>query len=114
MRRIVALLLGLLLLGQSAVALAAGAGGNGSTPQQVLYGAGSVLSTVAYAPFKASFCILGGIASAFTAIGSPATAAKVVGVSCRGTWTITPDALRGKEPVRFVGDVPAARAVARH
>jgi hypothetical protein len=63
-----------------------------------------------YSPIKASFCILGGITSAFTAIASPPTAAKVAGASCRGTWGITPDVLKGREQVKFVGDVQAARA----
>ena len=37
-----------------------------SAAQDVAYGAGSVLGTVVYAPFKATFCILGGITSGFT------------------------------------------------
>jgi hypothetical protein len=106
MRHVVAILLGLTILGESGVALAESAS-NESTPKQVLYGAGGALSTVVYLPFKAGFCILGGIASAFTAIASTTTAEKVVGASCRGTWVITPDTLRGKEPMKFVGDMPA-------
>lgn len=114
MKRAGAVLLGLMLLGQSGVALAE-SGSSESTPQQALYGAGSALGTIVYAPFKIGFCVLGGVASAFTAIASPETARKVVRASCRGTWTITPEALRGKERVRFVGDAPAAPpAVVRH
>src|SRR5260370_16661856 len=37
-----------------------------STGQDVAYGTGSVLTTLVYAPVKASFCILGGITSGFT------------------------------------------------
>src|SRR5713101_392914 len=37
-----------------------------STSQDVAYGTGSVLTTLVYAPLKASFCILGGITSGFT------------------------------------------------
>src|SRR5260370_6496967 len=37
-----------------------------STGQDVAYGTGSVLTTLVYAPVKASFCILGGINSGFT------------------------------------------------
>jgi 4-hydroxybenzoate polyprenyltransferase len=37
-----------------------------SAAQDVAYGAGSVLGTLVYAPFKATFCILGGITSGFT------------------------------------------------
>src|SRR5207245_3445065 len=92
------------LLGQIGVS-SSGGYSNGSTPEQVAYGAGSALGTIVYSPVKAGFCILGGVASAFTAIASPPTASKVVGGSCRGTWIITPDVLKGKERVKFVGDV---------
>jgi len=104
MKQRVAILLVLALLGQVGAASAAG-DSNGSTPEQVAYGAGSALGTIVYSPVKAGFCILGGVASAFTAIASPPTASKVVGGSCRGTWIITPDVLKGKERVKFVGDV---------
>lgn len=67
------------------------------------YGAGSVLGTLVYAPFKAAFCILGGIGAAATAIASPPTAGNVVEASCGGTWVITPDTVKGREPVHFVG-----------
>ena len=53
----------------------------------------------------ATFCVLGGVGSAFTAIVSPPTAGKIVGASCRGTWSITPDVLKGKEKLQFVGEV---------
>ncbi|MBI3635252.1 MAG: hypothetical protein HY216_03400, partial [Candidatus Rokubacteria bacterium] len=85
MRMLIAILLGLALFGQSHVAVA-GADSNDSTPQQVGYGAGSVLGTLVYSPIKASFCILGGVASGFTAIASPPTAGKVARASCGGTW----------------------------
>ena len=82
----------------------AGGGSAGSTPEQVAYGAGSALGTIVYSPVKASFCIVGGVAGAFTALASPSTASKVVGGACRGTWIITPDVLKGKERVKFVAD----------
>jgi hypothetical protein len=107
MRCVLAALLTLTLAAQSTASWA-GSASNESTPLQVAYGAGSALGTFAYAPFKATFCILGGIGSAFTAIVSPPTASKVVGASCRGTWAIAPGVLRGNEQVKFVGDVPAA------
>lgn len=77
----------------------------GSTSQQVGYGAGSVLGTLVYSPVKASFCILGSVASGFTAFASPPKAVKVAGASCGGTWMITPDVLKGRERVKFVGEV---------
>ena len=103
MKTAIALLLGVLLLGQLSVA-AAKVDANENTPQQVAYGAGSVFGTLVYSPVKASFCILSGVAGAFTAIGSPSTAGKVVGAGCRGTWEITPAVLKGREQVKFVGD----------
>jgi hypothetical protein len=79
--------------------------GQESTLGQIGTGAGSALGTIVYAPFKASFCILGGIGSGFTLLAAgPQTAGKVVGTTCRGTWVITPNAVRGKEPIRFIGD----------
>ena len=77
-----------------------------TTPEQVGYGVGSVFGTLVYAPFKATFCILGAIASVAALPFGTDTAGKVVGASCRGTWVISPDVVRGKEPVNFVGDTP--------
>ena len=75
-----------------------------STSQEVAYGTGSVLTTLVYAPVKASFCILGGVTSGFTLpFAGPRTAEKVVSSACGGTWAITPDVLKGRERVRFVG-----------
>jgi hypothetical protein len=107
MRNGMRIIAALFLLAQSHASTASAAADAG-TPQQVAYGAGSVLGTLVYAPFKASFCILGGVASAFTVIASPPTARKMVGASCRGTWAITPDVLKAREQVHFVGDTPAA------
>ena len=102
MRRRVALLL-VLALAAPDTALA-GAEPAGSTSEQVTYGAGSALGTIVYSPVKASFCLVGGVAAAFTALGSPPMASRVVGGACRGTWIITPDVLKGKERVKFVAD----------
>jgi hypothetical protein len=57
-----ALGLGLFLVAQSSIGWAAPAREE-STPEQATYGAGSVLGTLVYSPFKMSFCILGAIAS---------------------------------------------------
>lgn len=87
-----------------------------STSQEVVYGVGSVTSTLVYAPVKASFCILGAVTSGFTLpFGGPRTAEKVASAACGGTWAITPDALKGREPIRFVGGgngAPADRRTA--
>ncbi len=107
------ILLASILLVQSTVSSAASAADEG-TPQQVAYGAGSFLGTLVYTPFKATFCILGSIASAFTLVfAGQQNAGKVAGASCRGTWVITPDVLKGQEQVKFVGDVSASDSLAR-
>jgi len=90
------------LLGHASLAAAEDAGG--STSQQVAYGAGSALGTIVYSPVKAGFCILGGVAGAFAALASPPTGSKVIGNTCRGTWIITPDVLKGRERVKFLAD----------
>ena len=87
-----------------------------STSQEVAYGVGSVTSTLVYAPVKASFCILGAVTSGLTLpFGGPRTAEKVASAACGGTWAITPDALKGRDPIRFVGGgngAPAERRAA--
>jgi len=79
-------------------------GGHPGLPAYTTYGTGSVLGTLVYAPFKATFCILGGITSGFTfPFAGADTAGRVATAGCGGTWAITPDVLRGREPVKFVG-----------
>ena len=90
------------------------AGLNGSAAadgkaQDVAYGAGSVVGTAVYAPFKATFCILGGLTSAFTYPFAGKDAAKSVATGgCTGTWWISPGVLKGQETVNFVGGPPSA------
>ena len=75
-----------------------------STAQDVAYGVGSATTTLVYAPVKASFCILGAVTSGLTLpFGGTRTADKVASTACGGTWVVTPAALRGQEPVRFMG-----------
>jgi hypothetical protein len=103
MRQIFALGLGLVLFGQSVVA-SAQPGQKDTTSQQAIYGAGSFLGTLVYAPVKASFCILGAISSGFAyPIAGAKTAGHIAGSTCGGTWVITPNELKGREPVNFVG-----------
>lgn len=108
MKRIVAILLGLFLVVQGTVTWAASESQE-STGAKIGYGTGAVVGSAVYFPFKASFCILGGISSGFALLFSGSNAAnKVVGTTCRGTWAITPDAVKGKETIHFAGDVPAS------
>ena len=100
MRYIVALFLVVTLVGSSAPVWA----DSESTFVQVGSAAGSALGTMIYAPVKATFCILGGIGSGFTAIVSPPTAGRVAMATCGGSWTVTPEMMRGRESPKFVGD----------
>lgn len=76
-----------------------------SAAQDAAYGAGSVFTTLLYAPAKTAFCIVGGVTSALTLpFGGTDTAGKVATTACGGTWLITPDALKGKERVHFMGE----------
>jgi len=97
----------LAVVGIAIAALAAawpGAAAAESTSQDVAYGVGSVTTTLVYAPIKASFCILGAVTSGFTLpFGGPRAAEKVASTACGGTWAITPAALKGREPIHFVG-----------
>ena len=106
MRRIL-----ILLLTGAVVAATAGTPAHAAPPaqrdsasQEVAYGAGSVFGTLLYAPFKTSFCVVGAVTSGLTLpFGGPDTAGKVATTACGGTWVITPSTLKGKEPVRFLG-----------
>jgi hypothetical protein len=103
MRKLMALVIGIGLAVPSTIGWATPAFAE-STSRQVAYGAGSALGTLTYAPVKGAFCILGGVSSGFAfVVGGSSAARKVVGTTCRGTWVISPDNLKGREPVRFVG-----------
>lgn len=91
----------------------AGSHAEDSTLEQIGYGTGSVLGSAVYFPFKAVFCILGGIGSGVAlAVAGSGSAKRVADASCRGTWAITPDIVRGQEPVQFIGRAPAGSAAA--
>ena len=107
MKQIVAVAVALILIGQSTLGWAESRADE-STLEQIGYGTGAVVGSAVYFPFKASFCILGGIGSGFTRIfAGPEKANKVVSTTCRGTWAITPDVVKGKERVQFVGEPSA-------
>ncbi len=102
MNRIVTLVLVLSCVGLTAVVPTRADAA--STAEEVGYGAGSVFTTILYAPFKLTFCVVGGVTSALTLpFGGTPTAEKVATAACGGTWAITPNVLKGKESVRFVG-----------
>ena len=103
MKKIVASLIGLAVLGSS-VASWAQPKSRENPAEDVAYGAGSVLTTLVYAPVKASFCVLGAIGSGFALpFAGPKKAGTIAESSCSGTWVLTPSALKGREQVKFVG-----------
>jgi hypothetical protein len=108
MRQIIVLTLVVAVVGSSAPSWA----GSEATAIEVGSAAGSAFTTALYAPFKATFCILGGIGSGFTAIVSPPTAGRVAMATCGGSWFITPSMLRGHEDLKFVGDTSSSRMAA--
>lgn len=107
MKRIMAIVLGVLLVSQTALVWA-DSDPEESTLSQVGMGTGSVVGSVIYFPIKGVFCVLGGgLGSLYTSIFvGPRATHEVLSTTCRGTWAITPSTLRGQESVTFVGDVP--------
>ena len=100
MRHIVEFFLVVTLVGSSVPAWA----DSESTAVEIGSAAGSAFGTMIYAPVKATFCVLGGIGSGLTAIVSPPTAGKVAMATCGGSWTVTPNMMRGRESPKFIGD----------
>ena len=102
-RRMAAICLALALVGQATASFGAG-NAQASTGTDAGARVGSVVGTAAYIPFKTSFCVLGGVGSGLAYIFAGGNAArKLAHQSCRGSWRITPGAVRGKEKVHFVG-----------
>ena len=92
-------------LGATGVSLAAEQELSSPTNEAGL-GIGSALLTVVYFPVKLAYAILGGIVGTFTyglTGGNLDTAKAVWEPSFYGTYVITPDHLKGNEPVRFIG-----------
>ena len=77
-----------------------------SPSNEAALGVGSFFLTLVYTPVKMAYAILGGIIGGFTyglTGGDLETAQDVWEPSVYGTYIITPDHLKGNEPVRFVG-----------
>lgn len=92
-------------LGAPGVSLAAEQELSSPTNEAAL-GIGSALLTVIYFPVKFAYAILGGVVGTFTyglTGGNLETAKAVWEPSFYGTYVITPDHLKGNEPVRFIG-----------
>ena len=69
-------------------------------------GAAAALSSLVYGPLKLAYAtggvLVGGVAWAFTA-GDAEVADKVFTRALRGNYVITPDILKGQEPLYFIG-----------
>jgi hypothetical protein len=105
MKRIAAPLLGLAVLSPGGATWAESmsperSAGPGS------HAAGSIAGTLLYTPLKAGLCLTGGIASGFAFLSSGSSAARAVAdASCKGRWILTRNALKGTEPLGFVGEI---------
>lgn len=77
---------------------------------QLLTGAACFILTPVYGAFKLAFAgtgaIVGGLAWTFTG-GDEKAAQKIWDASLQGTYIITPDHLKGKKSVEFVGSSDA-------
>lgn len=82
---------------------------NSSPSNEAALGLGSGLLTIVYLPAKIVYAVLGGIVGGLTyglTGGNLETAQSVWEPSFYGTYVITPDHLKGNEPVRFYGPSP--------
>lgn len=86
-----------------------GAEEDSSPSNEAALGLGSGLLTLLYLPAKVVYAALGGIVGGFTyglTGGNLETAQSVWDPSIGGTYVITPEHLKGNEPVRFYGSSP--------
>jgi hypothetical protein len=76
------------------------------TGSNVGYGVGSVLASCVYSPAKLVYAGVGGLTGGIGFLltgGNQDVAKKIWTPSVRGTYVVTPDMLKGKEKVQFVG-----------
>jgi len=76
------------------------------TMSNVGYGAGSVLASCVYSPAKLVYAGVGGLTGGIGFLltgGNQDVAKKIWTPSVRGTYVITPEMLKGKEQVQFIG-----------
>jgi hypothetical protein len=102
MKKFIAILIIILALGFVAPCNAKAEG----TGSNVGYGVGSVLASCVYSPAKLVYAGVGGLTGGLGFLltgGNQDVAKKIWTPSVRGTYVITPDILKGKEQVQFVG-----------
>src|SRR5215510_8929711 len=100
---IVASLTALVLIGSDGTSWAQSNSNHESGAAQVGLGAGSVLTSLVYAPVKASICVLGAVGSGFALpFAGPKRAGAIASSSCSGSWVITPSNLKGQQRVQVI------------
>jgi hypothetical protein len=69
--------------------------------------AASIVGTIIYTPVKGALCVVGaGVSPLLYVSSGPKAAREVMTRTCKGTWFITPEVLRGDEPFVAVKDTP--------
>lgn len=96
----------------AALALTPVAASADSTRNEVLYGSGSALASLLYAPAKLVYAaggsVVAGLAFLWSA-GDRDVVRPILDAALRGDYVITPDHLRGERGVEFVGRSPEQR-----
>jgi hypothetical protein len=81
--------------------------------EEVGYGAGSALANVVYIPAKVTYAALGLLTGGLGYVlsgGNTEVASNIIYPAVRGNYVVTPDHLKGREPIYFVGAPPAPEA----
>jgi len=102
--RVLMLIVFALVVGLGAPVVSFAAEEESSPSNEAALGVGSFFITLVYAPLKMAYAIGGGIVGGFAYAltgGDLETAQSIWEPSVYGTYVITPDHLKGNEPVRF-------------
>lgn len=108
MRRVGALLAGLLVIGLAPATASA----QESAGEEAGWGVAAGLCSLIYAPVKVVYALGGGIVGGFAWIfsaGDNDVVSAVVTPAVRGDYVVTPAHLRGEEPLEFIGRDPELR-----
>ena len=90
------------------VALAAKDSADNGVASDVGLGVASLLCTLPYGATKFAVAVLGGVAGGFTYPFDQQAAESVWYTTIGGDYLVTPDHLRGKKELHFVGTPPAS------